>query len=278
MVVPESMWWRMAVAAVVAAVVIGVVVWKRGFVLRGVDDEPEALRRVSPLVWVAGAFTLYIGVHLVGGVIAALIGMPEDDPLAAGAAQVAGVYGVAVVACGAALVVLGRMFTGSRFRAGIRDAAFGLVAFAAAAPVLLLVADIAVLVRTVVVGEPPDAIAHSTLETIVSSPGDWRVWIIIAGAVVGAPVFEEMVFRGLLQTGIVRAVRSRWLAIVVTASIFAFSHRMGTVPVPWHALAPIFMVGFVCGFVAEKRGVLAAMVMHGSFNASQVVLAIVLMG
>lgn len=273
--VPGSVWVRVAVAAVLSAFVVGLVARKKGFRLRGVDDESEAFRRVMPLAWVAGAFALYLAVHLFGGGIAAMLGAGGDDPLSSAAAQVVGVYGTAVIACAAVIVWLGAKVPGPRFGARAADAVFGLVVFAAAAPALLLAADVAVVVRTLIVGTPPDAIAHSTLELIVGAPGDWRVWILIAGAVVGAPVFEEMVFRGLLQTGIMRAVRSRWAAIVVTATIFAFSHRMGTAPVPWHALGPIFMVGIVCGYAAEKRGVLAAMVTHASFNASQVGFALV---
>jgi len=274
--IPGSVWMRLAVAVLLSAAVLGVLVWKRALGLRDADDEPEALRRVSPLVWVAGAFTLYIGVYTVGLGLATLIGMPEGEPIRSAAVQVIGVYGFGIAVCVAGLVVLGRVLGAERFGIDAGGAGFGLLAFAAAAPALLLVADAAVIVRTLVVGTPPDPIAHSTLEQIVSSPGDPLVWVIIFGAVVGAPVFEEMVFRGLLQTGLMRALRSRWAAIVVTAVVFALTHRMGTTPVPWHALAPIFMVGIVCGYAAEKRGVLAAMVAHASFNASQVGLALVL--
>jgi membrane protease YdiL (CAAX protease family) len=228
--------------------------------------------------WVCGAFALYLGVFVAGGLIAAGLGPrgAAAGSLSALAAGAASVYGVGIAASVAVVVVLGRRWPG-RFAGRWGDIGVGLGALAAAAPALVLVSDAAVLVRTLLVGSPPGPIAHATLEAIVSAPGDWRAIVLIAGAVVGAPVFEEAVYRGLLQTGLVRALGRRWAAVMLTAVIFALMHRLGGA-VPWHALPTIFVLGLVCGLVAEKRGVWAAMATHAAFNASQVALAVAVMG
>jgi membrane protease YdiL (CAAX protease family) len=267
---------RIGVAVLLSAVVVAVLLRKRGFVFGAPDDGAKGIGQTNPILWFVGALFLYIGVTLAGSGLAGLIGTNPDDALSAGAVSAGGIYGVGVPVSIAVLVVLWRLFPGSRFRLRWRDLAFGVGAFLLAIPVLLLSADVAVLVRTLVVGSPPDPIAHPTLELILGAPGDWRVWVILAGAIVGAPVLEETVYRGLLQTSVVRATGSRWVAIVLVALLFSLSHRAGGVP--WHALVPIFVLGAICGLVMERRGVGAAIVTHGSFNASQVILAFTLAG
>ncbi len=267
---------RVAVAAILSAVVVAVLLRKRGFVLKTPDEGAKGIGQTNPILWFVGALFLYIGVTIAGSGLAGMIGTNPDDALSTGAGQAGGIYSVGVPVSIAVLVVLWRLFPGLRFRLGWRDLAFGIGAFLLAIPVLLLSADIAVIVRTLVVGSPPDPIAHPTLELILGAPGDWRVWVILGGAIVGAPVLEETVYRGLLQTSVVRATGSRWVAIVLVALLFALSHLAGGVP--WHALVPIFVLGAICGVVMERRGIGAAIATHGAFNASQVILAFLLAG
>lgn len=267
---------RLAVAAVIAAAVVWVLLRTRVLVLPGDAAAARTVEGTSPAAWVCGAAALYLGVFVAGGLAAAAVGPAGGDALSVAAAGAAGVYGVGIAASVVTMLALGRKWP-ERFAARWGDLGFGLLAFAAAAPLLLAAADAAVLVHTALTGAPPDPIAHATLEAIVSAPGDWRAIVLMAGAAVGAPVFEEAVYRGLLQTGLLRAVGRRWAAVLAAAAIFALMHRVGGA-VPWHALPTIFTLGAVCGFVAEKRGVWAAMVTHGAFNASQIALAVVVSG
>jgi len=267
---------RVGIVSLLSAVVVAVLLRRRWFVFKPEDEMAEAIGRTNPLVWFVGALVLYIGVTIAGSGLAGMIGVNQDDARSVGAASAGGIYGVGVPVSVGVMVVLCQRFPGSRFRLGWRSLVFGVVTFLVAVPVLVLSADLAVIVRTLVVGSPPDQIAHPTLRLILGAPGDWRVWVMVVGAVVGAPMLEETVYRGLLQTSVVRATGSRWVAIVLVASLFALSHRAGGVP--WHALVPIFVLGAVCGVVTEKRGVGAAMATHGAFNASQVILAFLVAG
>lgn len=158
---------------------------------------------------------------------------------------------------------------------GLLAGAFG---FVIAIPVLVTVGDLSALLRTWIAGARPDPIAHGTLQMLLEHRADPTVLLLVAGAVVGAPVFEETVYRGLLQTSLVRALRVRWVGVGLTAGLFTLAHVGGAGNVPLQALPQIFAVGLACGFLREhpRAGLSGAMVFHGMFNACNVVLALYL--
>lgn len=80
-------------------------------------------------------------------------------------------------------------------------------------------------------------------------------------AVVLAPVFEEVLFRGHLQTVLVRLFGNRWAGIAIAAGLFAALHEKWTIP-------PIFALAVFIGYVFERTGSLwLAIALHASFNA-----------
>lgn len=93
--------------------------------------------------------------------------------------------------------------------------------------------------------------------------------VIIISAVVVAPLFEEFLFRGCLQTALVglltRAAYSpataRWLAIVIASLLFALNHgHLWMVP-------PLFVLSMCLGYAYERSGRLwAPILMHAMFN------------
>jgi membrane protease YdiL (CAAX protease family) len=105
-------------------------------------------------------------------------------------------------------------------------------------------------------------------------------WMLVAGAVLVAPVAEELLFRGLFQTLLVwafnniarakaapatpgRLAAGRWLAILVTAAVFASIHA-------WWSAPPIFALAIGLGFAFERTGSLwVNMTMHALFNGFQ---------
>jgi membrane protease YdiL (CAAX protease family) len=83
-------------------------------------------------------------------------------------------------------------------------------------------------------------------------------------AVVGAPLIEELVFRGLLQRLLVRLLKSPAVAIVLTSLAFAAIHQ------PWPLRPPIFVLSLALGWVYFRRGNLALpMLIHAIFNLLQ---------
>src|SRR5690606_7255759 len=103
------------------------------------------------------------------------------------------------------------------------------------------------------------------------------VYAVIASAVLGAPIIEELTYRVFLQSALARALVDRLAAVLVTSALFALVHRVGAAPVPWHAIAPIFALGLAAGIAYERPArPLVPIVMHAAFNATNVALALVL--
>jgi membrane protease YdiL (CAAX protease family) len=105
------------------------------------------------------------------------------------------------------------------------------------------------------------------------SPSGTMGWlVVVALAVIGAPVVEELFFRGLLQGAFTRRVGAV-PAIFVTALIFSVAHITSEGPT-----APIilFPSGVILGYLRFRTGRLAAgMVAHATFNASLFLLLLV---
>jgi ABC-2 type transport system permease protein len=88
--------------------------------------------------------------------------------------------------------------------------------------------------------------------------GDVR-WF-VATAVVGAPLFEELIFRGFLY-GSLRRVWPRWAAALASAAAFAACH-------PPAAIAPVLLVGLAAaGLIEWSESLAAPIVLHTTYNA-----------
>ena len=85
------------------------------------------------------------------------------------------------------------------------------------------------------------------------------VWIPLL-AIVGAPIFEEFIFRGLIFGGLRRSMGAL-PAIGASAAVFAIVH-------PPLSMIPVFVLG-VCAAIAYDRTkvLLAPMIAHGLYNA-----------
>jgi uncharacterized protein len=97
------------------------------------------------------------------------------------------------------------------------------------------------------------------------TPSGTAGWVVVALlTVVGAPIVEELFFRGLLQGAFTRRIGAV-PALFVTAIIFSFAHVLNEGP-----LAPLvlFPMALVLGYLRHRTGKLAAgMVAHAFFNA-----------
>jgi hypothetical protein len=116
----------------------------------------------------------------------------------------------------------------------------------------------------------PNAAAPTILGVTPSGTAGWVV--VISLAVVGAPIVEELFFRGLLQGAFTRRIGAV-PALFVTAIIFSFAHVLNEGP-----LAPLvlFPAAVVLGYLRYRTGKLAAgMVAHAAFNASLFLLFLV---
>ena len=88
--------------------------------------------------------------------------------------------------------------------------------------------------------------------------------LVLVVVAVGAPIIEEIIFRGMLLS-ILRRSLSKWPAIVISALIFSAIHLVDPNAI---AVVPgLFLLGVALGWVALKRGDLSlAIAMHSGIN------------
>jgi membrane protease YdiL (CAAX protease family) len=94
-----------------------------------------------------------------------------------------------------------------------------------------------------------------------SANGAWLVALVLV-VVVGAPLVEEMLYRGLLQGAFVRRVNDI-MAVVVVALWFALIHFR---PVEYPGLFVVGLVLGTCALVTRRIGM--GIVAHAAFNAT----------
>jgi membrane protease YdiL (CAAX protease family) len=98
------------------------------------------------------------------------------------------------------------------------------------------------------------------------------------GIAVGAGIFEELLFRGLVCFGLFRVVRhvlgaDRWsagaVAVVVSAFLFSAYHHWGAGGEAWDAARFTFRfhAGVLLGVVFLTRGLGIAALAHGFYDA-----------
>lgn len=112
--------------------------------------------------------------------------------------------------------------------------------------------------------------APQILGATPSGVSGWLVLIVIT--VIGAPLVEEVFFRGLIQGAFTRRVGAT-PSIFITALLFVAAHVTGE-----GILSPIvlFPMALILGYLRQRTGRLAAgMVAHATFNATVLLLFLV---
>ncbi len=112
-----------------------------------------------------------------------------------------------------------------------------------------------------------DEVSKRATDLSNTAPGAWKL-VLIAIVVVGAPVVEEIVYRGAVQQGLVK----KWgvfPGIVVTAALFALIHLT---PVEF---AGLFSFALVLGVSRHRTGRLGtSIITHMAFNVAGLVMVI----
>ena len=154
----------------------------------------------------------------------------------------------------------------------VKAGAIGLIGVLLSFPVVMAAGGLVAWVIWLVRGEPVDMIAHETLRLFMDNPVDgWYIAMVVMVLII-APMMEEVMYRGLMQTALVEFGIGRWPAIGVTSAIFALMHAGIAAP---HALVALFVFSLGLGCVYERTGRLVApIVMHAVFNAANFGLAL----
>jgi uncharacterized protein len=139
-----------------------------------------------------------------------------------------------------------------------------------------LLLEIVVVVTGALVAWVLEAITGRTVEApeqVSSGLRGWGVVMLVALAVVIAPVVEEFVFRGLLF----RSIADRhgfWLGAIASAVPFGLTHvAVGAAVDLWALRITLMVVGVVLAWIHwRRRNLLANIAAHATFNAIGVVL------
>lgn len=287
--------WAISIAIIVAAAgVFAVLVW-RGCLRR--DAMADGPRRAVGLQWwdlpaALGVMLLgMIGFGLMGGLVFE-IDRTTGDVAGGIRAQAAWVllsqlYGQGVVLVYVLLRTAGTVQGWRRFglvpTRPVRDVLVGGVALLAALPMVVGVLSLMSLIGELV-GMPAPAVGHELLEQVLRSDDAVGLVLMIVAVVAVGPFFEELIFRGVVQTTLlgVFGVGRRWLIVGVSALIFATIHvgaatfdPEGAGGVPWHALPGLAVLGVMLGWLYEKTGSLwPAVIVHAGFNAFNVAMVL----
>lgn len=145
---------------------------------------------------------------------------------------------------------LGFTFNWSDVRWGILAGLIGLV-----------VAGIAAALTMAVFGEFNSA-AGEAAELLIAQSGP-IAWVIFGLLImIGAPIAEELAFRGLMFSALLKRGMKPWLVIVITSALFAVFHIEPT------RIFLLFVIGLVLGFVRYRTNSIgSAIVAHAVINA-----------
>lgn len=251
--------------------------------VRDLDGVPALILLVAGmLVLLASMF----GASLVSTLGPARIGAPGSAQR--GALMQAGAYPLAIAVGLAVLGIVGRR-VGSRERAGLcfrwADVPRGVLAMVLVAPFYLLASDAAQFVYRAMYGVSPSPIQHEALRTLSQGHADGWVWAMIAGAVIGAPIVEELTFRVFVQGAVLRLLTgagrgersgnspsaSAWIAAATVSGVWTATHLGAASPV---ALPGLFVLGVGLGLAYERtRRLGVPIVMHVVFNAANIVMS-----
>jgi CAAX protease family protein len=117
-----------------------------------------------------------------------------------------------------------------------------------------------------VFGLNTDALSNPARSITDRAGSDAEVVLLVLMVVVGAPIIEELFFRGLLM----RAIQARWndgLALVASALFFALVHFQPL------QIPGLFVFGLILGTCAQRTGRLGMSIFaHSAFNATAVVM------
>jgi membrane protease YdiL (CAAX protease family) len=240
---------------------------------KALADAPPRRNRMLPYapfipfgIWFLGTMWLQSIVRWILGTVSSWQGLFLDNL----------VYCVGAAITIVAILLLARLTFaqglrgfGLRPRTIPRDFGWACVDLLAVWPIVLAMIVLTVYIGKELLGPDFEIPQHVGLELITEpSALPLRILIIIL-AVVIAPVVEEMLFRGLIQTTVRSYSRRPWLAIAITAALFAGVHANGT---HWPAL---FVLALGLGYSYEKSGSLFRPIfMHALFNGITIVAAL----
>ncbi len=254
------------------------ILWRRR------DWRPPAAGTPTPWRIPAGAsFALFALSFVTGGILGGLVGdrigavFPDDRLLRMAIATWAGVLGGLLGALPGLAIARqeGRSPEAPPPWKTIPALVAGVIGLLLAMPLVQAAASAGAMIQRLISGLDPDPLAHDTLQLLMSQSADLGWWLIAAGAVLGAPLLEEIIYRGFLQQGMRRLGISPRIAIMAASALFALMH-LPAIPADGRlsAIAGLLVLSIGLGWLRECTGrLLPCIVAHAIFNAFNLLLA-----
>ena len=138
-----------------------------------------------------------------------------------------------------------------------------------ALPVVLACNSLVVLGTMLAGGQPP-AIGHELFRYLSDLQSPFGLALLMVSVVIVAPVTEEILYRGVLQSWMIHLLGRphRIAAVMMVAAAFSLVHLSAA---PWQVLPALFVLGLMLGWLYETTGSLwPGIAVHALFNLTNV--------
>lgn len=239
---------------------------------KGIDTLESAPVRLNKMRLHTPLIQLFAWVLLIS-VTGILIKKRFGDPLTIQGqlAQYVGLLAINSAMIGSILVVAFMNFHGRLKGFGInyktlgKDAGWGFVNYIAAMPVVMICISIVVRFGKLYYGADFEIPKNESLELLGQINIGFKILVIFSAAFV-VPVFEELLFRGLIQSTLRTHLNSSWMAIILTSLVFVVMHGI------WLHWLPLMALSVCMGYAYEKSGsILRSIFIHVMFNSVSII-------
>jgi membrane protease YdiL (CAAX protease family) len=153
----------------------------------------------------------------------------------------------------------------------VKDFFAGVVNFIAVYPLVVASLMVVMIAGQLAKGEDFEMMTNEGLTAIIDTPYLILKILLFGSFGVVVPIFEEMLFRGMLQSMIRKHLNSPWAAILLSSVIFALMHPY------WMHLPALFVLSLGMGYAYERSGSLVRPVfVHAIFNIASITAALLL--
>lgn len=259
----------------VAGVVVWLIVWWRGYLRRdSLGDAPKRLATLGARELGVGLVLLVLG-SILAGVVVRVFGIavaPEQAPNIPWryvAQLYIGQFTAQLPAVAYLLAAAGAAPGGVRAIGLVperRDPLIALFAACLALPMVLGMIAATVAAATIFFHAAPPPRGHVLLTIMDQTHDRAAVAAMIISAILFAPLFEELLFRGLIQTAAVNLLGGsrRWSAVLLVAGLFTLMHVTALHPL---TLPGMFLLSLIFGWLYERTGRLwPGVLLHVLFN------------
>ena len=245
---------------VVSIFSIGIGVWfiktRRGSLPRRGYLDPA----ITPTMAILLAAAMFILMGLGGLWGASQVPEASDGTMT----QSAWIYASAMIAQIPVIVVYAYL----RKRCGSRRVIeIAITAFIVFVPMAFAVAGVLHGLFSIIGMEPKSPLGHETLIKLAGGQWTRSAWIVVICVTIGAGIFEEVLYRGLILPTFTAVLsgRTAWGAIVATSIFFAVMHIGTSSP---SAIIGLFVLSIgLCWARVKSGGILAPILIHIVFNA-----------